>query len=114
MIKKLHLNLLFLFLFFFPSVSPAQQPIFPLNKLETQGACVYTIQKDHAGTLWLGTSDGLVSYGQYLSRLTSDDLFQKSVNGIFVGIYEDNLGRLWLMEQSNHYVIYDSLTNKSV
>ena len=92
----------------------AQEAFYPLDYLNIQGVVVYSMKKANNGTLWLATSDGLFSYGQYLSNTPSTDIFAKTTHGIFINIYEDNTGKLWLMEQSNHYVIYDPATNLTI
>lgn len=106
--------MLFCFLLLCAVQTMAQEAFYPLDYLNIQGVMVYSMRKAHNGVLWLATSDGLFSYGQYLSNTPSPDIFAKTTHGIFAEIHEDNMGKLWLREQSNHYVVYNPATNRTI
>lgn len=88
------------------------QPYF--DNVRTHGYTVFCAYKDNHGILWLGTSNGLTTYSQITSRRPFCYVRHNELSNIIIDIEQDALGRLWLMTQTNKYMVYDPRDNSLI
>ncbi len=66
---------------------------------------INTIFEDHAGTLWIGTEDGLNSFNRRAETFSTVRVNEDSWNPSIVSILEDDSGKLWLAHSDGLTVI---------
>ena len=66
---------------------------------------INTVFEDHAGTLWIGTEDGLNSFDRRTETFLPVKVNEDSGNPSIVSILEDDNGRLWLAHSEGLTVI---------
>ena len=64
------------------------------HKISSGG--IWHIHEDRAGTLWLGTLDGLYRFNRENQTFTQYTVNQGLPSGVIQCILEDRSGRLWL------------------
>ena len=82
--------------------------------IDTKGYAVFCVFRDADNIVWLGTSDGLITYAQLEGRVPFSYERHPQLSDIIRKIDQDNLGRLWLETQSMDILIYSPKTNELV
>ena len=82
--------------------------------IDTKGYAVFCVFRDAENIVWLGTSDGLITYAQLEGRVPFSYERHPQLSDIIRKIDQDNLGRLWLETQSMDIMIYSPKTNELV
>ena len=77
------------------------------------GSFFWSLLKDHNGSIWAGTRNGLykMSTGKF-DDLSSDSLFSKYRNNNIRALFEDKKHRLWMGCFSNGVLMYDPSSQK--
>ena len=82
--------------------------------IDTRGMAVYCVYKAKSGIVWLGTSEGLITYGQLLSYNPLAYIRHPLLCNAITDIKEDSQGRLWVTTQSRQYMVYDPTNNELI
>ena len=82
--------------------------------IDTKGYEVFCVFRDTDGIVWLGTSNGLISYSQLEGNFPFSYIRHPLLNDIIKRIDQDNLGRLWLETQSLDVLVYNPRTNQLI
>lgn len=82
--------------------------------IDTKGYAVFCVFRDAESIVWLGTSNGLITYAQLEGIVPFSYERHPRLNDIIRKIDQDNLGRLWLETQSMDIMIYSPKTNELV
>ena len=82
--------------------------------IDTRGMAVYCVYKAKSGIVWLGTSEGLITYGQLLSYNPRAYIRHPLLCNAITDIKEDSQGRLWVTTQSRQYMVYDPTNNELI
>lgn len=95
------LSLIFILLFFSPTVHAQQRPIRLESLSLDEGISyqtVYAIHQDSRGFLWIGTMSGLVRYDGYRNTVFRHDPSDPSTlsHDDIVSIYEDSRQKIWV------------------
>lgn len=81
------------------------------DHVETHGYTVFCVCRGQDGILWLGTSNGLTTLAELTGGKPFSYVRHAGLDQIIVNIDQDTSGRLWLMTQTNKYMVYDPRTN---
>lgn len=82
--------------------------------IDTKGYAVFSVFRDADNIVWLGTSNGLITYAQLEGRIPFSYERHPRLNDIIRKIDQDNLGRLWVETQSMDIMIYTPQTNELI
>lgn len=93
--------------------SAAQQQL-SFDHVDTQGYTVFCVCRANDGMIWLGTSNGLTTLAELTGSKPFSYVRHSGLDQIIVNIDQDALGRLWLMTQTNKYMVYDPRNNSLV
>lgn len=110
---KLIVVLFFLFCASTQSAHAAEETLH-FDYIDTKGYGVFCVFRDADNIVWLGTSNGLITYAQLEGRIPFCYMRDPRLNDIIRKIDQDNLGRLWLETQSMDILIYSPTTNEVV
>ena len=84
------------------------------DNFTTNNKSVYACYRDADGILWMGTSQGLMTYAQLQGQFSLYNRYGDALNNVINGINQDNTGRLWLMTQASRYIVYNPRTNECI
>ena len=82
--------------------------------IDTKGYGVFSVFRDADNIVWLGTSNGLITYAQLEGRVPFSYMRHPRLSDIIRKIDQDNLGRLWLESQALDIMIYSPKTNELI
>ena len=105
---------LFILLVLFCVLPVGAQPNLHFEHINTKGHCIYCSFRDADGVVWLGTSNGLITFSQLTGNHPFSYSRSEALKEIINQIEQDNIGRLWLRMQSGQYIIYDAYHNKVI
>ena len=111
--KGLTIILLFLFWGIASPVHAAEEALH-FDYIDTKGYGVFCVFRDTDNIVWLGTSNGLITYAQLEGRIPFSYERHPLLGDIVREIDQDNLGRLWLETQSMEVMIYSPRTNELI
>jgi signal transduction histidine kinase/DNA-binding response OmpR family regulator/ligand-binding sensor domain-containing protein len=80
----------------------------------TNNKCVYACYRDADGILWMGTSQGLMTYAELQSQFPIYYRYGDALTNVIIAINQDNTGRLWLRTQALRYIVYNPRTNECI
>ena len=105
-----------LFFLFWGIASPvhAAEEALHFDYIDTKGYGVFCVFRDTDNIVWLGTSNGLITYAQLEGRIPFSYERHPLLGDIVREIDQDNLGRLWLETQSMEVMIYSPRTNELI
>ncbi len=96
------------------SFGQSTQTMPSFSHVETGSISVFCAFKDSDGILWFGTSQGLYTSAQIFSPFSQSQFRREELSNNINSIQQDNLGRLWLKTQANHYMIYSPKTDSLI
>jgi signal transduction histidine kinase/CheY-like chemotaxis protein/ligand-binding sensor domain-containing protein len=94
-------------------VAVGQRPL-SFDHVQTHGYTVFSVCRAQDGMVWLGTSNGLTTLAEITGSRPFGYVRHARLDQIIANISQDPRGRLWLMTQTNKYMVYDPRTNQLI